>query len=246
MGRHKKQKQSNFIWFIIFIAFCILLYLILKDRINFPSTSTTTSSTTTTIIKSLEFETKTIKDEQNIYTINASYPYFNISFIDESIKKFIDESIIDFKNNFLNNQDSYHQYSLDIIFEPYLVSNQLVSIRFISSIYTGGAHGNQEITTKNFNLLTKQEIKLNSLFKNDEYIKYISDKAIDYFLNKNISNNIWLEEGAGPKYSNFENFTYSSTKTSLIFHFSPYQIAPYSEGVLTFEIPISDLSKFMK
>jgi len=82
---------------------------------------------------------------------------------------------------------SSYKNTLDVIFDPYLTSNNIVSIRFIDAVYTGGAHGNQQIVTKNFDLKTGREIQLKHLFKNDDYLNYISKKAIEKLTNDNIS-----------------------------------------------------------
>ncbi|MDD3156388.1 MAG: hypothetical protein PHP14_03195 [Candidatus Pacebacteria bacterium] len=43
------------------------------------------------------------------------------------------------------------------------------------------------MATKNFDLKTGREIQLKYLFKNDTYIEYISDKAIEKLDSDNIS-----------------------------------------------------------
>jgi hypothetical protein len=248
MGRHKKQKQSNFIWWIIFIVFCILIYLIWKDNGKFfKKETTTTELTQTTIIsKKINFETKTIKEESDKYIINISYPYFNINFVDNNIQSFVNNTINNFKGDARVSEVFSSKNTLDVLFDHYLISQDLISLRFIDAIYTGGAHGNQQINTKNFNLKTKKEILLKDLFKNDSYLAFISQKAIQKLLLDDISDKNWINEGASPKYSNFENFTYNANNNGLIFHFSPYQVAPYSEGIVTFELPINSLTGFMK
>jgi len=167
-----------------------LLFIFLQNQSNlFKKETTTTSSKELDLPKTITFETKNIKDGQEKYVINITYPNFNISFVDQNIQKFIDKSINDFKNEFAEYEIfSDNKNSLDIYFDAYLISDKFISIRFISSIYTGGAHGNQQISTKNFDLITKREVILKDLFKNDEYLAYLSKKAIDKFISENISN----------------------------------------------------------
>lgn len=248
MGRHKKQKNSNFIWWIIFIVFCFVVFLIQKEFGNFfkKETTTTLVSTTTTTINVIKYQIKEIKEEDKNYIINISYPYFNISFIDKNLSNFIDSSISNFKNYAEPPLSSSYKNTLDVIFDPYLTSNNIVSIRFIDAVYTGGAHGNQQIVTKNFDLKTGREIQLKHLFKNDDYLNYISKKAIEKLTNDNISEKNWINEGAGPKYTNFENFTFSKDHNSLMFHFSPYQVAPYSEGIIIFEVATEELKEYLR
>jgi len=249
MGRHKKQKHSNFIWWIVFIIFCIFCYLVWKDygKLLFPNNAIKPTTTVTTKLTSVNYTTEKIKDEQDKYIISISYPYFNIDFVDKNIKSFIDLSTTDFKNDIRNFEIfNNNKNTLDIFFEPYLVSSSTISLKFVVSVYTGGAHGNQIITTKNFDLSSKREVQLKDLFKNDSYLNVISQKAITKFTNDKISDSQWLLEGAGPKYDNFKDFTYSTNGQSFVFHFDPYQIAPYSSGLLTFEIAKTELANYLK
>lgn len=249
MSRRRKRKSINLIWIIVCIIFCLLAYLIFKNKDNFFKNNTTTTASTTTVLslKPISFETKTISKEESTYRIDANYPYFNVDFLDQKITQFVNSQI----NSFINDFGSLETFSgnkntLDIIFDPYLVSNDWVSLRFVNAIYTGGAHGNQQIITKNFDLQTKQEVQLKYLFKNDAYLTFLSDKAITKFMADNISQESWIKEGASAAYKNFENFTYSSDGKAMIFHFNPYQIAPYSEGILTLEVNKAELTVFLK
>jgi hypothetical protein len=144
-------------------------------------------STTTTTITSIQYETRKINNEGETYIINVSYPYFNIAFIDDNISSFINKSIDDFKSYTESPVSSSYKNMLDIVYDIYLVSDNIISIRFIDAVYTGGAHGSQQVATKNFDLKTGREMQLKYLFKNDSYIEYISDKAIEKLNNDNVS-----------------------------------------------------------
>lgn len=249
MGRHKKPKHPNGIWWIVFIVFCVFCYLVYKEYGNvFLKTTTTTNATTsTTKASSITYTTRTTKDEQDKYIVNISYPYFKINFVDNNIKNFIDSSIVDFKNDIKDYEVfNDNKNSLDIFFEPYLISSNFISLKFVTSIYTGGAHGNQIITSKNFDLNSNREVGLKDLFKKDGYLNLLSQKAITKFINDKTSDSAWLAEGAGPKYINFKDFTYSTDNQSFVFHFDPYQIAPYSSGMPVFEILKTDLNEYLK
>ena len=249
MGRHKKQKPSNFIWWIVLLVLCIFVYLIWQEygKTLFKSTTTVPTTTVTSKASSVAYTTETLKDEQDKYVVTISYPHFNINFIDKNIKNFIDLSISEFKDDIKNYEIfNDNKNTLDIFFEPYLLSSNTISLKFVTSIYTGGAHGNQIITTKNFDLINKREIQLKDLFKNDSYLNVISQKAIAKFTADKISDKEWLSEGAGPKYDNFKDFTFSTNNQSFVFHFDPYQIAPYSSGMLIFELPKTELKEYLK
>lgn len=249
MSRRRKRKSTNLVWVIVLAIICVVAYFVFKNKYNFFNNNSIITTTTTTVLnlKPISFETKTIKQEDNTYTINVAYPYFNIDFLDQKIIQFINGQIESFINDF-GNLEAYNgnQNTLDIVFDTYLIANDWVSLRFVNAVYTGGAHGNQQIITKNFNLQTKQEVQLKHLFKNDTYLTFLSEKAINKFIADDISQESWIKEGVSAKYENFENFTYSPDGKSMIFHFDPYQIAPYSEGILTLEVAKSELVDYFK
>ncbi len=249
MGRHKKPKHPNGIWWIVFIVFCVFCYLVYKEYSNkyFKTTTTTKAVASSTKPNSITYSAKVTKDEQDKYIINISYPYFKINFVDNNIGNFIDSSVSNFKNDIKDYEVfNDNKNSLDIFFEPYLISANTISLKFVTSTYTGGAHGNQIITTKNFDLTSNREVELKDLFKKDGYLNILSQKAIAKFTNDKTSDSAWLAEGAGSKYTNFKDFTYSTNNKSFVFHFDPYQIAPYSSGILTFEILKTELKDYLK
>ncbi len=244
-----KKRRSNTLKWIIFIVFCLIIWVLFENFnffVNRNNSNNENITNTTTTLTNIQYETRKINEENGTHIINVSYPYFNIAFIDDNIKSFINKTIEDFKNYTEIPASSSYKNMLDIVYDTYLISDDTISIRFIDAVYTGGAHGSQQVATKNFDLKTGREIQLKYLFKNDSYIEYISNKTIEKLDADNISEIHWIQEGAGPKYDNFENFTYSKNGDNLVFHFNPYQVAPYSAGIVTFELPISEVKDFLR
>lgn len=247
--KHKKESKK-IILIIIFLLLILAFYYFIKNnslinkKITEPITATTVNNLTT---GKISYENRKRKDELEKFTYNIEYPYFNISFVDQDIDNFITDSFKEFEQDVFKSEIlNGVKYSFDITFVPYLINSNFVSIRFTVSTYLGGAHGIHQIFTKNYDIKSKKEINLASFFKNDEYLKYISEKAVAQFVSDEISNESWIKEGAGPKYDNFKNFNFSEDGNNLIFHFSHYQVAPYYKGIISFSVPIAELKEFMK
>ncbi len=195
----------------------------------------------------ISFETRSRSDELQKFTYDIKYPYFNIAFIDQDIKKMIDDNFKEFEKDAIKNElFGEYKFNFVINFENYLVSKDIVSIKFIVSSFLGGAHGIHEVVTRNYNLKSQEKMTLDSIFKNKEYLPYISEKAISKLLQENVSDENWIKNGAGATKENFKNFTISENGKSMIFHFSHYQVAPYYLGIIPFSVELEELKAFLK
>lgn len=132
--------------------------------------------------------------------------------------------------------------SLDVNYSIEWATDEIISIQFLNSTYTGGAHGNYFTKTLNFDLKSGKEIKLADLFQpGTAYLKTISDYSIAE-LKKNLgemSDEDWIKTGAGAKVENFSSW--NLTKKGLMFTFDPYQVAAYAAGMSQVIIPYSQL-----
>lgn len=168
--------------------------------------------------------------------IKISYPRSN----NKNLNKIIKNKIKDIINEFMEyaSIESIFQfpYTLYINYETYNYNDQ-VSYVFYISMYTGGAHPDNRITTINYDLKRNREIGIRKLYNNLENLSEISR----YLLKQN--RNLMqipqilpmIEEGTTPIESNFKNF--AITKDGVIIFFEPAQVAPYSSGTIKILIP---------
>lgn len=105
--------------------------------------------------------------------------------------------------------------------------------------YTGGAHGNTIRKSDTFSLMSGQNLPLAAFFpKNTDYIALIlkeilkmADENHEYYF-ENYKELIL-------QYFNPQN--YYLTENGLAIYYQQYEIAPYSTGIVVFEIPYSSL-----
>ncbi len=122
-------------------------------------------------------------------------------------------------------------------------TENVVSISFLVSEFTGGAHGNYYTDTLNFDLKTGKEIKMSDLFQpGSKYLKKLSDYSIADLKTRlgEMSDDEWIKTGAGEKAENFGSW--NLTKKGLMINFDPYQVAAYAAGPQTVIIPYAELS----
>lgn len=223
--------------FILFFSFSSLFLTISNAKSN-PSYYNIEIKTSNMINKKIMFEGKAI------------YPYFIDKKL-EVINKSIEKSVFDVLENakmskeyidYYNMKTSAH-YTLDITYTLTECKNNYITLLCNYSTYTGGAHGMYSIKPITFDKNGK-EIKIASLFtpKQNKYI----NNAINYFIDKReeMGKNFKLPSDA--EINNYKpNSDYNiNTVASYIcedqlkFIFQPYDIGPYSEGIVEFGIEL--------
>lgn len=117
-------------------------------------------------------------------------------------------------------------------------SDEIISISITSYINTGGAHGNLNITFLNFNAKTGDLIPVNELFNNLEAFKKV---VKPYFLrsikDKEVTTNK-IEGFTLPK-------NIALNDEGIILLYNPYEIAPYSTGIIEFIVPFEEINSFL-
>jgi len=113
--------------------------------------------------------------------------------------------------------------------------------------YTGGAHGSHNLQFLNFNPVTGTKLALDDLFK-PGYEAELNKLALNAFRDARD-----LDANADPategfnfyndRYYNPDNF--AILDNVLLFYFNHYEVAPYSAGPTTLEIPLEDLKDLM-
>lgn len=139
---------------------------------------------------------------------------------------------------------------LNVSYEEYQFSPEVVSLAFTVADYTGGAHPNSYFRTMTFDLteqiaLTLDDVladgalpQISTLVQADLIAQMTEMMSGDEVLTD------WIERGTGENPDNFANFALS--EDSLIFYFSPYQVAAYAMGPFTVSLPLADIQPLLK
>ncbi|MEW4923173.1 DUF4163 domain-containing protein [Algibacter sp. 2305UL17-15] len=160
-------------------------------------------------------------DEASISTLDAQIDAFNRSYKD-------------FTTDFPN---SSQQWEAQIDGEVIYKSSEIISIALTAYINTGGAHGSTTISFLNFESATGNLIPNTKLFNTIEAFKNV---AQPYFKEATRDKSLLLES------KTFElpaNIGYSDE--GIILLYNVFEIAPYSEGIIEFTIPYSEVNDYL-
>jgi len=119
--------------------------------------------------------------------------------------------------------------------------NKILTIACENYSYTGGAHGLNSIEYLHFDLNTGQQFDLDKLFDENgkfKLLKLVSGKCEEM---KGEKNSELFEETIIESCNNF----YFDDK-NFYFVFNPYEIAPYSAGYISIQIPINELKPLLR
>ena len=202
-------------------------------------------------------EEKTEKTE-----IKVTYPYQVTEYpeIFEYLKKEAEKIK---KNNGFDEENidlglSGHPWSLNIDMSNFAETGNLASIVGYVFSFTGGAHPNHSYFSVNFLKDNQQRIGFTDLFNNEkEALNPISKFVITDILkqkserlNEKITEDEWLDEGAGPDIKNYSIFEFvpgeSDKAEAIKFIFPPYQVGPYVEGVYEVQVPVGIFAEYLK
>lgn len=129
---------------------------------------------------------------------------------------------------------------MGITHENYQFSDDIRTVVFTSSFYTGGAHPNSGYTTFTFDTAQGTQIALADLFVNGD----IPWDTISTFVQNDLNTRLTdmtdaatIELGTGTNPDNYQRWVL--TPDSLIFFFDPYQVAAYAAGPQQSAVPLS-------
>lgn len=205
---------------------------------------------------------KNIKESGEYYSINVNYPeIINLTNkaketkVNQAIKEYIDKKIADWKipekdiiNGKLSEEQAknYKDYKsegivdyLGIEYSTHLISDNIVSIKFVATEYSAGAaHPVSDPEGFNYDLEKEKVIELKDLFDDPKYLEFLSKLAYDDLSSRSYEFDLkWLTSGTEPKLENFSSFVFD--KDNLVVYFKHYQIDSYSGGIYNVTIPYS-------
>jgi uncharacterized protein YecT (DUF1311 family) len=191
------------------------------------------------------------------YEVEAHYPQTGLAAIDDAIEGYVDGAIDDFVQTAEEDLSSAGtggepleglRYGLDIGYDTARNDDSLFAVLFSQSIATGGAHPNHYFASFNFLRPDGWRVFLPEIF-DGRGLKRISELAVADLTEElagpdGMSDTDWIKDGAGPSWDNFADFVL--LPDSLVIHFPPYQVAAYAAGPQEVEIPLDELTAFMR
>jgi len=192
-------------------------------------------------------------EESGFYFITYNLSGIEDGEAENDINRFISDKVFDFKSN--GNFENLTQEEIEILgfnrgakyslaFSYELKESHGIKSYIVrSDSYLGGAHGNSEIMSFNYDKNTGNRLSLNNIFKvlPQNYLPILSSFGEEYF-NTELPESFFAE-GVAPLSTNWS--VWYATDESLVFIFQPYQVAPYVYGVGEMSVPLEHLSLFL-
>lgn len=205
---------------------------------------------------SLKMSINSANESDSFFNIKAEYPQFEGAdpAFNEKISTLISGEIEQFKKDSRDNWQARKDTALegevipenpstpfDFIagWSPTQLNNRYLS--FVINIYyfSGGAHGDEQVYTFNYDIAKKKEITINDFLNSSqpalEKLAQLSSQEVTLQLQSSGMElgvvKQMIEQGTKPTQENFKDFNF--TYNSLIIYFQKYQVAPGAAGSLT-------------
>lgn len=171
-----------------------------------------------------------------------------IDFQDEGHSEKPEELAENFIRDYKETANDFPEYELPweatVIGKINYRSPSIVSIKFNTDMFTGGAHGYRSTNYLNFDPESGKTLKESDLF-NSDFIDYVEK---DFRQKKNIP----LDTNINSTGMFFENDEFhlpaniGIKKDEIILHYNAYEIAPYSAGNFILTYPKSEIEQYLK
>ena len=190
-------------------------------------TTVDTATSTTAIVG--QMTVVPVQESTDTYTIDATYPQFDIPSVDAAIKSTVDAGLNEFRSYPPNPPDSSTpKNSLIEKFDHVYQGPEVVSVSLLVSEDTGGAHPNTSIITVNVDPRTGHVLTLDDTLalvgKTLPQVASLSQSQVTAAIG---ADEIFAD-GFAATPDNFSTFRVD--KDLVTFVFNNYQVAPYSAG----------------
>lgn len=156
------------------------------------------------------------------------------------------ENLFELAQNDYAQRDLWFPYFYRVNYNPTRIDRSILSLYGMQNSFSGGMHGNISCIAANYDLTSGDPLTLGSIMhgdaKKEDFIQLViaslKESADDYYLYDDYE--VAVHQRLCGDENLYEDFFF--TDTGLNFFFSPYEIAPYASGIITVEIPYSDLN----
>lgn len=163
----------------------------------------------------------------------------------ESVEEAVKQFISDYHEDKMEFPDMLAHYKATIKSEKLHDSENMLSIRMFTHLYTGGAHGYSSVSYLNLDPKTGHIIPLEQMLIDiEDFIGFVEMKfreAYDIPKTSDINATRFMFDGNVfilPSSMGFD-------EKHMLFTYNPYEIAPYAEGPIELKIPINEVQAFL-
>lgn len=149
-----------------------------------------------------------------------------------------------------NGSGNWTPYLYHITYSPTRIDHEVLSLFGNNVVFSGAGHPERTCVSASYDLLTGDVLTLASIMDKDATMQQFLNLVLDGltemaegdYLYENYKDTVFNRFfDSNPAYDEYWYFT----QTGLCFYFAPYEIAPYSSGVITVEIPYEKLKNII-
>lgn len=149
-----------------------------------------------------------------------------------------------------NGNGNWTPYLYHITYSPTRIDHEVLSLFGNNVVFSGAGHPERTCVSASYDLLTGDVLTLASIMDKDATMQQFLNLVLDGltemaegdYLYENYKDTVFNRFfDSNPAYDEYWYFT----QTGLCFYFAPYEIAPYSSGVITVEIPYEKLKNII-
>lgn len=159
------------------------------------------------------------------------------------------ESTKEMAKNAYNGSQNWTPYLYHITYSPTRIDHKVLSLFGNNVVFSGAGHPERTCVSASYDLLTGDVLTLASIMSKDATVQQFCDLTLaglgemaegDYLYDnyKKIVQQRFQQDAS-------QDEAWYFTQTGLCFYFAPYEIAPYSSGVITVEIPFEKLKNLI-
>lgn len=146
-------------------------------------------------------------------------------------------------------QEDWMPHSLQITYQPVRFDEMVLSLYGQESIYDGNTHGNHANLTVTYDLLTGNALGIRDIlvadYSAEDLVKLIVQGLTEYEKQELLFPD-YAELISDMFFTNRPVENWYFDQTGLCFFFNPYEIAPYSSGILISQVPYDALGGLLK
>ena len=233
---------------------------------NTTQSTTTNTRTEDTTLVAVSVPTVTENTTHDDGTVLFQYTYQNMALVLNK-PQVADKIILDFLNRVdstkeaaeatasmaksaYNGNNNWTPYLYHVTYSPTRIDQKVLSLFGNNVVSSGAGHPERTCVSASYDLLTGDVLTLASIMTKDATMQQFCDLVLtglaemaegDYLYDnyKKIVTNRFFD--SDPAHDEIWYFT----QTGLCFYFAPYEIAPYSSGVISVEIPYEKLKNLI-
>ena len=126
-------------------------------------------------------------------------------------------------------------YEIYRLYEITLNMSSMISLYADEYIFTGGAHGTTTRTSQTWNMINGRIVNLYELYSRNPYFILDILKEISNQIEQN--KDLYFDDACCLAINNFNPQSFYLIPRGIVIYYQQYDIAPYSSGIRTFEIP---------